>query len=131
MSFDDFVHKNNLKNEATSKIKKQQVLGANALDDFGIQVRDGPFSADNGIVTLHPSEGTHWVAYINKNYFDCYSCGPPNKVTKCNIKRNGFCLFSEYKIQGLTSKRNSFCAIYCLYKLCLTKILGIDSNLLF
>ena len=42
------------------------------------------------------------------------------------IKRNGHCLYSEYKIQGLTSRRSSYCASYDLYKIYLTKYIGID-----
>ena len=30
------------------------------------------------------------------------------------------------KIQGATSKRDSFCASYCFYKLYLTNVIGID-----
>ena len=30
------------------------------------------------------------------------------------VQRNGYCLYSEKKIQGLTSKRNSHCASCCL-----------------
>ena len=61
MSFNDFVHKYNLKNKATSSIKIQQVLSSLSLNDVGIYLRDGSFSSDIGIVNLHPSKGTHWV----------------------------------------------------------------------
>ena len=66
MSFNDFVHKYKLKNKATSNIKIQQVLSSLSLNDVGIYLRDGSFSSDIGIVNLHPSKGTHWVAYIKK-----------------------------------------------------------------
>ena len=65
MSFNDFVHKNNLKNKATSNIKIQQILSSLSLDDIGIYLRDGPFKSDIKIVNLHPSKGTHWACYIN------------------------------------------------------------------
>ena len=42
------------------------------------------------------------------------------------MKQYGLCLFSEYKLQGLTIKRHSYCASYCLYILYLTKVLGTD-----
>ena len=126
MTFNDFVKKYNLKNEAKSNIKIQQVLTSIRLDNVKIYLRDGPFSSDIGIVNLHPSKGTHWVCYINENYFDSYGCSPPKKLSKFIIKRNGFCLYSEYKIQSLTSKRDSYCASYCLYIIYLTKVLGID-----
>ena len=122
MSFNDFVCKYNLKNKATSNIKIQQVLSSLSLNDVAIYLRDGPFESNIGIVNLHPSKGTHWVCYINENYFDSYGCVPPKKLSKFIIKRNGYCLYSEYQIQ----KSDSYCASYCLYIIYLTKVLGID-----
>ena len=111
MGFKDFVRKINLENKPTSNIKTQHVLSSLSLDDVGIYLRDGPLSSDIGIVNLHPSEGTHWVCYINEKYFDSYGCVCPKKLSKFIIKQNGFCSYSEYQIQ----KDDSFCAIYCLY----------------
>ena len=126
MTFNDFVKKIDLKNKATPNIKIQKVLTSIGLDNVGIYLRDGPFSSNNGIVNLHPSKGTHWVVYMNENYFDSYGCVPPKKLSKFVIERNSYCLYSEYKIQGLTSKRDSYCASYCLYIIHLTKSLGVD-----
>ena len=92
------------------------------LDNVNIHLRDGLFSSDIGIVILHPSKGTHWVRYINENYFDSYGVVCPKKLSKFIIKRNGYCLYSEYQIQ----KNDSFCASYCLYIIYLTEVLGID-----
>ena len=122
MTFNDFIKKCNSKNKATSNIKIQQVLDSIGLDNVNIYLRDGPFKSDIGIVNLHPSRGTHWVTYINENYFDSYGCVSPKKLSKFIIKRNGYCLYSEYQIQ----KNDSFCASYCLYIIYLTKVLGID-----
>ena len=122
ITFNDFIKKFNLKNKATSNIKIQNILSSLSLNDVGIYLRDGPFSSDIGIVNLHPSKGTHWVCYINENYFDSYGCAPPKKLSKFIIKRNGYCLYSEYQIQ----KNDSYCASYCLYIIYLTKVLGID-----
>ena len=122
MTFNDFIKKYNLRNKATSNIKIQQVLDSIGLDNVKIYLRDGPFKSDIGIVNLHPSKGTHWVTYINENYFDSYGCVSPKKPSKFIIKRNGYCLYSEYQIQ----KNDSFCASYCLYIIYLTKVLGID-----
>ena len=91
-----------------------------------IYLRDGSFSTDIGIVNLHPSKGTLWVCYINENYFDSYGSLPPEKLSKYIIKRNGYCLYSEYKIQGLTNKQDSYCASYCVNVIYLTKVLGND-----
>ena len=99
MSFSEFIKKHNLKNKATSNIKIRQVLNSIGLNNIEIYLRDGPFSSDTGIVNLHPSKGSHWVAYINENYFDSYGCVSPKKLSKFIIKRNGFCLYSEYQIQ--------------------------------
>ena len=92
------------------------------MNDIRIYLRDGPFEYDIGIVNLHQSRGTHWVCYINENYFDSYGCVPPKKLSKFIIKQNGYCVYSEYQIQ----KNGSYCASYCLYIIDLTKVLGID-----
>ena len=120
--FNEFVEKCDLKNKATSNIKIQKVLTSIGLDNVGIYLRDGPFSSNIGIINLHPSKGTHWVCYINENYFDSYGCVCPTKLSKFIIKRNGCCSYSENQIQ----KNDSFCASYCLYIIYLTKVLGID-----
>ena len=44
------------------------------------------------------------------------------KLSNFIIKRNGYCLYSEYQLQ----KNDSLCASYCLYIIYLTKIVGID-----
>ena len=121
MTFNDFIQKHNLKNKATSNIKIQQVLDSIGLNNVGIYLRDGAFKFDIGIVNLHPSRRTHWVTYINQNYFDSYGCVSPKKLSKFIIKRNGYCLYSEYQIQ----KNDSFCASYCFYIIYLTEVLGI------
>ena len=125
MSFNDFFNKYELKNKATSNIKIQQILTSLSLNDVGIYLRDGPFSSDIGIVNLHPSRATLWVCYINENYFDSYGCVCPKKLSKFIIKRNKHCSYSEYKLQGLTNKRDSYCASCCLYIIYLTKVVGI------
>ena len=78
MSDNDFVHKYRLENKATSNIKIYQVLSFLSLSDVDIFLRDGPLEYDIGIVNLHPSNGTHWVVYINHQNFDSYGC-PPSK----------------------------------------------------
>ena len=122
ISFNEFIKKHNLRNKATSNIKIQRVLNSIGLNNIEIYLRDGPFSSDIGIVNLHPSKGTHWVTYINENYFNSYGCVSPKKLSKFIIERNGYCLYSEYQIQ--TS--DTLCASYCLYIIYLTKIVGIN-----
>ena len=109
MSFNDFVREHDLKNKATSNTKIQQVLSSLSLNDVGIYLRDGPFESDIGIVNLHPTKGTHWVCYINESYFDSYGVVCSKKLAKFIIKRNKYCVYSEYQIQ----KNDNFCASYC------------------
>ena len=92
------------------------------MNNVGIYLRDGPFESDIGIVNLHPSEGTHWFCYKSENSLDSYGFVFPKKLSKFIIKRNGYCLYSEYQIQ----KNDSFCASYCLYIIYLTKTKGKD-----
>ena len=122
MTFNDFIETFNLKNKATSNIKTQQVLSSLPLNDVWIYLRDRHFEYDIGIVNLHPSKGTHWICYINENFFDSYGCVCPKNLSKFVIKPNGYCLFSDNQIQ----KNDSYCASYCLNKLYLTKVLGFD-----
>ena len=84
------------------------------------------FESVIGIVILHPTKRTNWVCYINENYFDSYGCSRPQKLSKFIIKRKGYCLFSENKKQGLTNKRDSYCASCCFYITYSTKVIGID-----
>ena len=119
MSINDFFHKYSLKNKATSNLKDYQILSSSFFGYAGIYLRDGLFSTNIGIVHWHPTKRTHWVAYINENYLDSYGCSPPEKLTRFVIKRNGHCLYSEYKIQG----QDSFCAAYCIHIINLTKSL--------
>ena len=101
------------------------MLSSIVLDNVNIYLRDGSFSSNIRIVNLHPSKGTHWVLYTHECYFDSYGVTPPKNLSKFIIKRYGCCLYSEYKIQGLTNKRDSYCASYVLYILYLTKVLGV------
>ena len=123
MSFNEFFKKFYLKNRATSNIKIHKVLKKMGLDsEAGVYLRDGPAESDIGIVNLHPSKGTHWFCCINENCFDSYGCVCPKRLSKFIIKRNGYCLYSEYQIQ----KSDSFCASYCLYIIYLTKVFGVE-----
>ena len=78
-----------MKKEVKSKSKIQNILSSSSLTDVEIFLRNGPFASDVGIVSLHPSKGTYWVAYIDANYFDSYGCAPPNKLSRFLKKRNG------------------------------------------
>ena len=67
------------------------------------------------------------MGIVQKRIFlDSYGCSSPQKLSKFIIKQNGCCLYSEYKIQSLRSKRHSYIARYCLYIIYLTKVIEID-----
>ena len=122
MSFNDFVHKHDLKDKATSNRKIYEALKKLGLDSkVGIYLRDGDFLTSYGIFNLHPSRGTHWVMYNKNCYFDSYGCSPPKKLLKYLKSKHKICIYSEYQIQ----KNDSFCASYCLHILYLTKVLSI------
>ena len=70
-------------------MKLEQVLSSIRLDNVGMYLRDGLFPSGIGIVILHHSRKTHWVCYINENYFDSYGCVCPKKLTKIIKKRKG------------------------------------------
>ena len=128
-SFGDFIHKNNLKKKAASNIKFYQFLSSIGLGIVDIFLQDGASLSDIGIVNLHPSKGTHWITYINQHFFliNLVALLSINnqKLSKFIKKRNGYCLYSEYKTQGITSKRDSYCESYCSYIIYLTKVLKI------
>ena len=77
MTFKDFVHKDNSKNEKTTNTKFCQFLCSTVLNNVDIHLRDGPLESDISIVNLHPSRGTHWVYYMNAIYFGNYGCVCP------------------------------------------------------
>ena len=70
-------------------MKIYQILSFLNFNDIMICLRDCPFELDRGIVDLHKSKVTHWVAYINEKYFYPYGCVPPQKLSGINLKRNG------------------------------------------
>ena len=82
MTFNDFIKEYYLKNQATSNIKVYQVLSSLSLSDVVIYLRDSSFESDIGVHDLHPTKGTHWVCFINENYFDWYGCICPKKLSK-------------------------------------------------
>ena len=66
LSFEEFVEKYGLKNEATSNVKIKEILDKLTIP-AGIYMRDDKFTTDSGIVNLHPAKGTHWVMFTNQN----------------------------------------------------------------
>ena len=121
LSFKKIGNKYGLKNEATSNIEIKEILKL-MNTSCRIYMRDDKFITTSGIVTLHPTKGTHWVMFTNQNYFDSYGCQPPLNITK--QINNG--IFSEYQIQ----KDDSYCTAYCLYVLYLTNIIGFKNAVL-
>ena len=126
MSSNDFIYVYGLKIKATSKIKIQRVVSVLALSDVGIYLGGGPFKTDIGIVHLHPVQSSHWVLCNHECYFDSYCITTPTNLSQIIIERNSNCFSSEFKTQGLTSTKRSFCATYCLYIFYLTEDFGIN-----
>ena len=62
-------------------MKIQQVLSSSGLNNVGMYLQDGSFESEIGIFDFYPPKRTHWVAYINKYFFDSYGCAPPHKLS--------------------------------------------------
>ena len=123
--FKYFIHRDRSKSKATSNIKIQKILPSSSLSDVGIYLRDRLIKTDIRIISFCPIKCTSWV-FFSRMLYGFYGITSHNKLSKF-IKKGWRCfLYSEYKIQGLTSKRNSSSAGYCLYTVYLTKVLGID-----
>ena len=84
LSFNEFVEKYGLENEATSNVKIKEILDILKSNSTGrscaIYMRDDKFTTDSGIVNLHPTKRTHWVMFVNEYYFDSYECPPPTNI---------------------------------------------------
>ena len=79
--------------------------------DVGIYLRDGKFSSDSGLANLHPTEGTHWVAYINE-IFSIHMDVHRLKQYLASLQNEMFIVYilnTKYKTQI------SFFAICCWY----------------
>ena len=82
LSFKEFVDTYRLGNEATSNIKRKELL--DTLSAFGkpklisteVCMRDDQFTTTSGIVNLH-----HCVMFVNEFYFDFWGCPPPVDIT--------------------------------------------------
>ena len=92
---------------------------------WNIQESD-KFTTTSGIVNLHPAKGTHWVMFVTEFSFDSYGCPPPTNILN-HIKKG---IYSEYQIQELLQKNDSYYAAYCLYVLYLTQLIGFKNAVL-
>ena len=101
ITINDFIKEYKLKNEATSNTKIRHILSSLSLNDVWIYLRDGLFASDIGIVNFDPSKETHWVLFINEIYFPSYCIVCPKKLAKIIIKRNKYCVYSEYQRQKM------------------------------
>ena len=101
MTFNDFVHKHNLKNKTTSSIKIYEVLEKIGLDSkVGIYLRDGDFSTQ----LWYSQFSSQQYCFVKDCYFDSYGCPPPIKLLNIFENKHGKCFFSEYQFQ----KNDSF-----------------------
>ena len=94
-------------NDIEIKVYRMQVTLAPTRD---INLRDELFENDLGIVSLHPTNRTHSVAYKNQKYFDCFACLPPVELSEFIIKHSQRSYYEE-KIQKC--QKVSYCAANC------------------
>ena len=109
-----------MKNNATSNIKTQ-ILSSLSMNDVVIYLGNDSFKYDIGVVNLHPKKGTHWVLYIDHNYFDSYGCPPPKNFLNLLRVR-----IENVFILNIEVKKDGFCASFVFYIIHLTKIMGLD-----
>ena len=111
ISFNDFIHKNNLKNKAISNIKISEVLKKVGLDsEVGNYLKDGNFSTNYGVFNLHPSKRTHWVCHIKDCDFDSCGFSTLKKILDYIKNKHGKCIYFEYQVQ----KNDKLCGSYVL-----------------
>ena len=89
MTFNSFIEKYELKTQATTNKKIQQIVCSIGLNNVGIHMGDGPYQSNIEIVNFHPTKGTHWVAYITETYFDSNGCPliEHSKITQINDQK--------------------------------------------
>lgn len=110
MNFKDFIKKYNLKNASTNSSEITIIINEIGIQNFGIYLSDGALKTKQGLINFDNKKGTHWVCYYENNYFDSYGRKPDKRIIK--QLREGW--YSTYKIQS-TTKKDSYCASYCLY----------------
>ena len=76
-------------------MKIQQVLSSLCRNEVAVYLRAGLCESDIGSVNLHPSKGTHSVAYNNQNYFDSYGRSSSPKLSRFIIIRNVHCSYCQ------------------------------------
>ena len=78
-----------IRKSSNIEVKVQEVVCSFGLNNVGIHLRDGPYQSNLGIVNLHPTKGTHWVAYITEDYFDSNGCSliEHSKITQINDQK--------------------------------------------
>ena len=112
LSFTEVVGKFNLQNEATSKLKKKQVLN-NLGESTYLYMRDSIFTSNDGFLKKRPTKRTHWTVYTNEYYSQSYGCPPPKFYTFYINKRNRKCVVFRIKIQ----KKQMLCFLFICFLL--------------
>ena len=85
-SFTEINNEYNLKNEATSNTKRQEVLN-NWWLKSNFYMGDSKFSEKCGIVNFHPFKGTHCTTHRNQKSFHSHGFSLPNLVRAYINKR--------------------------------------------
>ena len=89
-----FYKEKQYKNEALSNMKLHQVLSLFGHSQVGVSLRDSLFTTNIVIQNLHPTKGTHGVAYIDDMYFDSYRGPPLGKFFFLNDGKVSFCILN-------------------------------------
>ena len=120
-SFKKSITSYDLKSQATSNIKKKEVVNKVEINT-NFHQRHNKLRTKDGISNFETTKGTDWVAYINQNYFDSCGCRPRKVLFESITKRNSKRLFCYYEIR----QEGSYCVAYCLYIIYPTKKIEID-----
>ena len=86
LSFEDFVNEYNSENETTPNLKIEKILNLLGLN-INTFLTSSKFTTKDGIVNLHPTNGTHWVAFVNKVCSGFCGFPPPNLSTASITKK--------------------------------------------
>ena len=119
LPFTEFIIKNNLKNQASSNIKKQ------ILKNLGyktkIYIRNNKLTTKDVIDDPHLTIGKYWTLYNVEKFLDCCSSPSPDLLTKYFIKGN-----ENFFQTRKTKKKKQFLCCFLMLNLFLFQITKMD-----
>ena len=126
MSFQELNQKYNPKKRGNNLHKSLPNASFFIFKWCEIYLGDELFTTDVQMVSLQPTRKTHWVAYIDPRNIASYEVPPLEKLSMFIIKRNEYCLYSEYKPQAQGPRRYSCFAAFRVCIIYLTIVAGIS-----